>query len=281
MDTDTYHDITWNDLGVIYSWPNTIIRDYIVTSRGSVVEMIERPKWGIACYMNNAIQSCEVDEKIYHEALVHPIMNTSSTCKNVMIIGGGEGATAREVLKWDNVHCVDMYEWDKEVVTLFKEKYPQWAKGAWNDPRLTIYTDDIFEVIINPFPKKYDIIIIDLFDPEDNNYKDWNILFSHLTKWLTNNGSIVMYSGMRNILDSIQPYQVLIKLAISNKLTDEIYYDFIINKEIIPYKVFIPSFLGESTFILIKNKNTQFNITPYISSHITDSIWNSYKTFNS
>jgi spermidine synthase len=64
-----------------------------------------------------------------------------------MIIGGGEGATAREVLKWPDVEQVDMYEWDKDVVSLFSTKYPQWAKGAWENPKLSIHYEDIFETI--------------------------------------------------------------------------------------------------------------------------------------
>ena len=113
------------EFGVSYNWYNAIIKDSIITHRGTKLEMIERPNWGIACYMDNTIQSAEIDEKIYHEALVHPIM--SNDVKKVLIIGGGEGATAREVLKWP-VEEVDMIEWDKDVVELFRTKYPQWAK---------------------------------------------------------------------------------------------------------------------------------------------------------
>ena len=87
----------------------------------------------------------------------------SENVKSVLIIGGGEGATAREVLKWP-VTKVDMYDWDKDIINLFKKKYPQWAKGAWNDKRLSIFHDNIFERIVKPPQTTYDTIIIDLFD---------------------------------------------------------------------------------------------------------------------
>ena len=117
-----YSDHTWPELGVTYQWNNATIVDSIHTKRDTHVEMVERPNWGVACYMNNAIQSCELDEAIYHEALVHPAMACVYQPKRVMIIGGGEGATAREVLKWPTVEQVDMYEWDQEVVQLFQRK---------------------------------------------------------------------------------------------------------------------------------------------------------------
>ena len=137
-----------------------------VTHRGTHVEMFQGP-YGIACYMDGLIQSSEADEGIYHRALVQPILKTHP--KRVMIIGGGEGATAREVLKGSAVETVDMYEWDKDVVQMFQTSYPQWANGAWADPRLTIYPENIMEAITSPPDRPYDAIIVDLFDPSEEN----------------------------------------------------------------------------------------------------------------
>jgi len=250
------------EFGVSYHWYNAIIKDSIITHRGTKVEMIERPNWGIACYMDNSIQSAEIDEKIYHEALVHPIM--SNDVKKVLIIGGGEGATAREVLKWP-VEEVDMIEWDKDVVELFRTTYPQWAKGAWDDPRLMIEYSDIFKKTIS---KKYDVIIIDLFELNDENVKQMSSLLKKLHNCITLNGSIVMYAGMRNILVK-EPYQKIIEEF------QETWRGIPLHSQIIPYKVYIPSFSGESMFLIINKKNFEWT-----RSHITNDIWNSYKTFN-
>ena len=272
------------EFGVTYTWENATIKDSITTHRGTKVEMIERPNWGLACYMDNSIQSCEVDERIYHEALVHPVMMSVNERKNVMIIGGGEGATAREVLKWSGVEKVDMYEWDKDIVALFRTKYPQWAKGAWYDNRLTIKYLDIFKLIKFPPTIKYDVIIIDLFEPCEQNEKEWKTLLKSLHNWITLNGSIVMYAGMRNIPNSIQPYQQLIKLIEYDEVNNYIMKDFRLSKDIIPYRVHIPSFSGESTFLLLKHPNIvkefDFNEATEHYSHITQDVWNSYKTWN-
>ena len=276
MSESIYYEDTIQEFGVAHNWHNASIKDSIITSRGTKVEMVERPQWGLACYMDNSIQSGTIDEQIYHEALVHPVMSGIQERKRVMIIGGGEGATAREVLKWSGVEEVDMFEWDEDVVDLFRNKYPQWAQGAWDDPRLNINYSDIFEVIKTRPIKKYDVIIIDLFEPCEENKEQWNCLLKNLYSWVTLNGSIVMYAGMRNILVKEQPYKKLMNIIQYAETWHGIpIHDLSLNKEIIPYKVYIPSFSGESMFLLINKKNFKWT-----RSNITNDIWNSYKTFN-
>ena len=276
MSAAIYYEDTIQEFGVAHNWHNASIKDSIETSRGTKVEMVERPQWGLACYMDNSIQSALIDEKIYHEALVHPVMSSTPVRKRVMIIGGGEGATARGV----------MFEWDRDVVELFRNKYPQWAKGAWDDQRLMIIYSDIFETIKTP-PKssdKYDVIIIDLFEPCDENVNQWKILLKNLCNWTTINGSIVMYAGMRNILVKEQPYQKLMNIIQYIETWHGIpVHDLCLNKEIVPYKVYIPSFSGESTFLLLKHYHLgQMNLedAKKLNSHITNDVWNSYKTMN-
>ena len=93
MSESIYYEDTIQEFGVAHNWYNATIKDSIVTSRGTKVEMVERPQWGLACYMDNSIQSGTIDEKIYHEALVHPVMSSIQERKRVMIIGGGENAS--------------------------------------------------------------------------------------------------------------------------------------------------------------------------------------------
>lgn len=270
-----YLDHSWE--GVTYVWQHTHTIDAITTYRGTRVEIIQRPKWGMTCYMNNEIQSCEIDEALYHESLVHPVMSSISSPRRVMIIGGGEGATAREVLKYSTVECVDMYEWDKDVVQLFQSKYPQWAKGAWEDPRLHLYHDDIFKKIEETPFELYDVIIIDLFDPSTDTYDSWKHLLQHINHWVRPEGSVVMYAGIRERTSIEQPYQMLVNIMMSmSGLFDD---NILSQNRVLPYHVFIPSFLAESTFILLSFK-TDFKMNRSIESHLCDSVWKSYQTFN-
>lgn len=228
------------EFGMRIEWENATILDRIQTSRGTLVEMIHRPKWGVACYMDNEIQSCSCDENMYHVALVQPAMTSADCKKRVMIIGGGEGATLREVVKWTEVEKIDMYEWDKDVVTLFQTKYPQWAKGAWDDPRVTIYHDDIFATISQPPSHKYDVIIVDLFDPSDDNVAEWKMLCDSLAKWINNDGIITIYTGIRF-------------LPSSERVVSIIRESLLLDRTITPYHRYIPSFSGESTFIMLSD----------------------------
>lgn len=228
------------------------VRESIVTHRGTKVDMVEQADGTIACYMDDEIQSSESDEALYHEALVTPIMEAAASRQRVMIVGGGEGATAREVLAWPDVHQVDMYEWDMDVVSLFRTKYPQWAKGAWDDPRLHLHYQDIFEAIRQPPKERYDVIIIDLFDPSEENIMSWYDLLIHLPHWLQPHGCIVMYAGVHdqangsfsiNRLTHILEYEDTWQ-GIAVKLVP-------LRKRIQAYEVYIPCFGGNSAFLLL------------------------------
>ena len=254
-----------------YQMAHNIIKERMVTQRGTNVEMVQHHQWGMTCYMDQTIQSSEIDEQLYHEALVHPAMLTAAP-KRVMIIGGGEGATVREVLKWPSVTHVDMYEWDRDVVQLFETRYPQWAKNAWMDPRLTLHYDDIFEVIdVHPV-QPYDVIIVDLFDPSCDTQEQWRTLLQHLMYWVHPTGSVVLYAGMRSIVEKEQPYQMLTRLLMKQP-------DMLFGRIIYPYHVYIPSFEGESVFLLISS-TTGLQNSNLVASHITEPVWNSYQTFN-
>jgi predicted membrane-bound spermidine synthase len=279
---------------VEHRFSNCIIHDSIHTMRGTHVEMVERPNIGICCYMDNVIQSCQIDEKIYHEALVHSAMSSVNNPRRVLILGGGEGATAREVLKYQSVEKVDMYEWDKDVVELFSKKYPTWSNGVWEDNRLSVYFEDVFNIITiyssNTNDDKissseiYDVIIIDLFEPDNHDTKLWYLFMKLLSSRLMDEGSMVMYSGMRNIFTNQIPHEQLMDVACSfdamkcgyrlNNLRR--------NRTLLSFKVYIPSFLGEATFLLVKhnNINQQWNQLPF-PCHIIPAVWNSYCTWYS
>jgi len=121
---------------------------------------------GVCIALDGDIQSCESDEKMYHEALVHPAMLLHPNPKTVLIMGGGEGATAREVLAHKNVQRVVMVDIDEEFVSLCKKHIPSWSKNAFNDSRLKVFYMDINEYL-KSCNEKFDVVIGDLVDVED------------------------------------------------------------------------------------------------------------------
>jgi spermidine synthase len=225
----------------IYEIENGMLLESFTSHRGTHVSMIQCPTWGIACFMDDSIQSCEMDEETYHHMLVFPAMHTTPNKKRVMIIGGGEGATAREVLRWPSVEHIDMYDWDKDVVHMFQSKYPQWAQGAWDNPKLHLHFDNIFDIISTEPDKKYDIIIIDLFDPEESNRLQWSYLFEYLPRWTAPNATIAMYAGMIVKDEPIQPYEMLSRMILQQ----------LKNKDISPYMLPMKSFMGDAVFLML------------------------------
>jgi len=121
---------------------------------------------GVCISLDGDIQSCESDEHMYHEALVHPAMLAHPNPKTVLIMGGGEGATAREVLSHKSVTKVVMVDIDEEFVDLCKEYIPSWGEAAFNDPRLEVLYMDINEYLAS-CTEKFDVIIGDLIDVDD------------------------------------------------------------------------------------------------------------------
>ena len=91
--------------------------------------------------LDGKLQSAEADERVYHECLVHPALLHHPNPKKVFICGGGEGSTAREVLKHKSVEKVVMVDIDR-VVCEFCEKHLEDNAETFKDPRLDLIIDD-------------------------------------------------------------------------------------------------------------------------------------------
>ncbi len=121
---------------------------------------------GKALVLDGKIQSSLYDEWIYHESLVHPVMLAHPNPKRVAVIGGGEGATIREVLKHD-VEEVVMVDLDEEVIRVAKEYLPEWHQGAFDDPKVKLVIQDGRKFLEETEPGTFDVIILDLVDPTE------------------------------------------------------------------------------------------------------------------
>ena len=128
------------------------------------IAVVEFEDIGRALILDGKTQSTLYDEFIYHESLVHPAMITHPNPRKVLILGGGEGATAREVLRHKTVSEVTMVDIDDEVIKVSKEYLPEMSQGAFDDPRLKLVIGD-GRKFIEESRDKYDVIILDLTDP--------------------------------------------------------------------------------------------------------------------
>ena len=121
---------------------------------------------GVCIALDGDIQSTEIDESIYHEALVHPALLLHPEPRKVLIMGGGEGATSREVLRHSDVEKVVMVDIDEEFVDLCKQYIQDWSNSCFNDPRHHLKHEDILEYVRQTCDK-FDVVIGDLIDVSD------------------------------------------------------------------------------------------------------------------
>ena len=131
-------------------------------SEYQLVEVYETDTWGNLMTIDGMVMLSERDEFVYHEMLTHVGMFTHPNPKRVLIIGGGDGGTAREVMKHSAVENVDMVEIDKTVVDAAKEFLPD--VGDFDNPKLNVHYEDGI-AFIKDVSEPYDVIIIDGSDP--------------------------------------------------------------------------------------------------------------------
>ena len=128
------------------------------------VEVIDTVGFGRVLVIDNVFMTSEYDEFLYHEMLAHPAMTTAPAIERVLIIGGGDGGTAREVLRHEDVKQCVMIEIDEMVVDVSKRFLPG-IGTAWDDPRLDVRFIDGSEYVKKSDDAKYDVILLDGTDP--------------------------------------------------------------------------------------------------------------------
>ncbi|MGH8000945.1 MAG: fused MFS/spermidine synthase, partial [Brasilonema sp.] len=126
--------------------------------------IVETGTYGKALVLDGKWQSCTGDEFLYHEPLVHPAMIFHGTPRKVLILGGGEGATAREVLRWQTVEKVVMIDIDSEVVEACRQHLSEMHQNAFDDSRLEVVIADALN-FLDTTDEQWDVIISDLSDP--------------------------------------------------------------------------------------------------------------------
>jgi spermidine synthase len=114
--------------------------------------------------LDGLVQTTEGDEFIYHEMLNHVPLLSHPNPKTVLVIGGGDGGSIREIFRHKNVEKVTMCELDQSIVKLCQEYLPMLSQGAFFDPRLELVFQDGTK-FVQETKNRYDLIIIDSTDP--------------------------------------------------------------------------------------------------------------------
>lgn len=128
------------------------------------IDVVETEAFGRALALEDAWMTSERDEAHYHEMIVHPALTTAKRIKRVLVIGGGDGGTVREVLRYTEVEHVTMVELDELVTEVCKEHLPSFGV-PWDDKRLQLRFEDGIAYLDNYSGEPYDVILIDGSDP--------------------------------------------------------------------------------------------------------------------
>lgn len=203
------------------------------------VEIADTELYGRILILDGKIQSSEFDEYMYHEALVHPAMLMCPAPRRVLVVGGGEGATLREVFRHPMVEKLVMVDLDQKVVEQCRELLGSWHQGSFDDKRLELVYADARDYLEN-IDDRFDVIISDVPEPVEVGPATklfTRQYFEMLKERLTETGLVALQAG-----DYGKPF-IEAHSAIYNTI-----------KQVMPfarsYRSFIPSFNTEWGFIV-------------------------------
>ncbi len=127
------------------------------------IDIFDSKEFGRFLTLDGYMMLTEKDEFIYHEMITHVPMCVNPLAKQVLVIGGGDGGTVRELLRYPTIESIDLVEIDELVVEVCKKYLPQTA-GCLGDARVHPYYEDGLK-FIRHCENTYDLIIVDSTDP--------------------------------------------------------------------------------------------------------------------
>jgi spermidine synthase len=149
-----HHQLRWKVRRCLYS----------ARSPYQEIQVIDTEQFGPSLVLDGIMQTTAGDEFIYHEMLAHVALVTHPAPERVLIVGGGDGGTAREVLRCPTVRAATMVEIDPEVVEAARRFLPAHT-AALDDPRLEVRFED-GAAFLGRQEAEFDVILVDATDPE-------------------------------------------------------------------------------------------------------------------
>ncbi len=197
-----------------YKWffePTTAVEGHMHAIRRTIVEaqtkfqhveIMDTHAYGKVLVLDGRIQSSQAEDFVYHEALVHPGMLASERApESGLVIGGGEGATLREILRYPSIRRAVMVDIDGEVVDLCKKYLPEMHQGAFEDTRSELRHEDA-RAYLEKTSERFDFITIDLVEPLEEGpacllfTKEFYTL---VRERLTPGGALTLQAGMTKL----------------------------------------------------------------------------------
>ena len=176
------------------------------------IEVFENPQFGRVMRIDGAFMTSERDEFFYHEPMVHLPAIAHPGVRRALVVGGGDGGAAEELLKLPGMEQVVMAELDGEVVAMAREWLGSIHKGAFDDPRFTLRLGDAREFIAST-GDRFDQIVLDLTDPFGPAVELYTVEFYTACRHILNPGGVMslhlgspihLRESMRSIAASVR-----------------------------------------------------------------------------
>lgn len=176
------------------------------------IEVFENPQFGRVMRIDDAFMTSERDEFFYHEPMVHLPAIAHPGVRSALVVGGGDGGAAEELLKLPGMERVVMAELDGEVVAMAREWLGSIHRGAFNDPRFTLRIGDARDFIAGT-EERFDQIVLDLTDPFGPAVELYTVEFYAACRRILNPGGVVslhlgspihLQESMRRIAASVR-----------------------------------------------------------------------------
>jgi spermidine synthase len=274
--TISYIAVVLMFLGIVFSEnisrsiENSLYRDRVVLSTQTQYQKIvmTKHKDDLRLYLNGNIQFSSKDEYRYHESLVHIPMAASKSHENVLILGGGDGFVARELLKYNDVKNITLVDIDEEMVGICKMNplVTKLNNNSLSNDKVKLVYEDAFEFLENT-NESYDVIIVDLPDPNNDSL---NKLYTNIFYRLCQN--VLSENGVMTVQSTSPYYAKKAFWSINKTLKSEGF-------KVYPYHVQVPSF-GDWGFNLcsrndIDTGNINIDVeTKFLNKDSIDSIFN-------
>jgi spermidine synthase len=127
------------------------------------IEVVESLDFGKMLVLDGVINLTERDEFVYHEMLVHVPLFSHPDPSEILIVGGGDGGTAREVIKHEGISSIQQVEIDKEVIAISKKYFPS-LSSSLDHPKVDVLLSNAIQYV-RETEQTFDVILIDSTDP--------------------------------------------------------------------------------------------------------------------
>lgn len=153
-----------------FSFEQKLYKDPIIHMEESSYQRITvtKDQEDVRLYLNGSLQFSSIDEHRYHEVLVHPTMDYAEEARNILILGGGDGIAAKEVLKYKEVEKITLVDLDPAVVELANSSphLLELNEGSLKSEKVHVFHTDAFQ-FLEDTDEWFDVILVDLPDPNN------------------------------------------------------------------------------------------------------------------